>query len=162
MSLEDLEVRHKLDSFRAERRKETARQELGNAVKILQRLRQDHSNIKLHEMRRDVLEQLVGKDLLFAFYAAGFEERSAEDPSTAAFVWQPGQASEAALDTTFQEAQRAADLCLDPNAVSFAEVSELVQQCRTLPGIEDVDDAVRSPVPPKESSLSRPKKPWQQ
>mmetsp|Transcript_17727 Transcript_17727/g.26775 ORF Transcript_17727/g.26775 Transcript_17727/m.26775 type:complete len:196 (+) Transcript_17727:121-708(+) len=150
---EDLELRKKLQDFIESHEKASARQELTNCGKILQKLIQDFWNEKLHEMRCDILERMVGKDLFFVFDAANFEET--QIPS---MRWR-GEMEP--LKSTFHEVQRAADSLLDPDSVSFAQVTELVKQNRILPGIEDVDDKVEKPVAPKESSLERPKKPWE-
>ena len=133
-------------------------QELANAAKILRKLSQDMSNAKLYAMRRDVLERAIGEGLFFVFEAAGFEERQAE--SGAVLQWCGPEAKES-LESTLQEVQKAADLALDPEALTFQQVSEMVAQNRTLPGIVEVDDKVTKPLEPKESQVSRPKKPWE-
>lgn len=163
---EDLEFRAKLEQFTESRGRDVARAALTNATKIMQRLSQDVLNKKLHEMRRDVLERVVGQALFFAFEAAGFDERTEQEGSAAAFVWpskqmQSGNEAVEQLKTALYEVQRAADLCLDPDQVSFAEVSELVQHGRTLPGIQQIDDKVSVPIAPKDSEVSRPRKPWE-
>jgi len=81
--------------------------------------------------------------------------------AAAAFVWSGDEAAALVLPVAFHEVQRAADLCIDPATVSFAQVSELVRQNRSLPGIEEINDGVAEPVPPKDSSMERPKKPWE-
>mmetsp|Transcript_10260 Transcript_10260/g.20602 ORF Transcript_10260/g.20602 Transcript_10260/m.20602 type:complete len:200 (+) Transcript_10260:1-600(+) len=158
---EDLELRRLLAEFTEKRGRDTAKGELNNAAKILTRLNEDSSNTKLHEMRRDLLERIVGEELFFAFEAAGFAERPAQDSAPSIFAWSGDEAAHQVLPAVSSEVQRAADLCLDPDSVSFAQVSELVRQNRTLPGIEDVNDTVATPVPPKDSSMDRPKKPWE-
>lgn len=158
---EDLELRRRLADLSEALGRETARRSLDNASKILGRLKEEPGNAKLHEMRRDILERAVGEELFFAFEAAGFAERPVQAGAAAAFVWSGDEAAARVLPAAFREVQRAADLCIDPATVSFAQVSELVQQNRTLPGIEEINDAVAEPVPPKESTLERPKKPWE-
>mmetsp|Transcript_55267 Transcript_55267/g.140135 ORF Transcript_55267/g.140135 Transcript_55267/m.140135 type:complete len:215 (+) Transcript_55267:68-712(+) len=155
---EDLELREQLDAFTKARGHPAALTELGNAAKILRRLSQDTSNAKLHEMRCDVLDRMVGEALFFAFLSAGFEEQSLV-PTGSALRW---RGDTERLQIVLHEVQRAGDLCLDPDCVSFATVTELVKQNRTLPGIENVDDKVATPVPAKDSSMERPKKPWEQ
>merc|ERR1740117_436908 len=103
-------------------------------------------------MRQDVLERAVGQDLFCVFEAAGFERRDS------VLAWQ-GKAFEDKLKSTIYEAQRSADLCLDPDSVTFAQVSELIQAGRTLPGIAEVNDKVEVSQAPKSSELARPKKP---
>mmetsp|Transcript_61311 Transcript_61311/g.145989 ORF Transcript_61311/g.145989 Transcript_61311/m.145989 type:complete len:207 (+) Transcript_61311:81-701(+) len=155
---ENLDLREKLKSYTEVVGQDAARGALNNALKVLQRLQQDPTNTKMHEMRRDVLVRLVGEELLFAFVAAAFKD----DARPEVFAWQAG--SEDAimqLNSAVHEVQRAADLCLDPETVSFAEVSKLVQEGRTLPGIQEVNDSVFDPKPAKASSLDRPKKPWE-
>lgn len=157
---EDLELRAALDNFREENEPSAARLQLGNAVKVLGRLKQEPENMKLHEMRRDLLEKIVGEPLFCIFLAAGFEDRGA------VMSWRgrsPEDAPEAlqSLGAAFAEAQRASDLSLDPEAVTFAQVSELVSQGRTLPGIQTVNDGVSEPVPARDSTMDRPKKPWE-
>mmetsp|Transcript_63304 Transcript_63304/g.182054 ORF Transcript_63304/g.182054 Transcript_63304/m.182054 type:complete len:228 (-) Transcript_63304:94-777(-) len=171
---EDLKLRELLQVFTEAREAEAARKDLVNAGKILRRLSEDTSNTKLHVMRRDVLVRMVGEPLLFAFEAAGFvsqdvggaetptDEASPDAPAAVpAFRWSNTEESASALARALHEVQRAGDLLLDPDTVSFAQVSELVQQNRTLPGIEDVNDAVPTPLPPKDSSMDRPRKPWE-
>eukprot|EP00930_Biecheleria_cincta_P031599 TRINITY_DN21936_c0_g1_i1.p1 TRINITY_DN21936_c0_g1~~TRINITY_DN21936_c0_g1_i1.p1 ORF type:complete len:214 (+),score=53.55 TRINITY_DN21936_c0_g1_i1:29-643(+) len=157
---EEKELRKKLEAYTEARGKEVARRELGNALKILGRLEQDPGNSKLHEMRKDVLERTVGEGLYVAFEAAGFEQRPASETSDAVFTWRGGDAADH-LKTTVFELQRASDMCLDPDTVSFIQVSEIVQSGRQLPGIQEVDDKVREPLTAKESALPRPKKPWE-
>eukprot|EP00933_Yihiella_yeosuensis_P018430 TRINITY_DN15127_c0_g2_i3.p1 TRINITY_DN15127_c0_g2~~TRINITY_DN15127_c0_g2_i3.p1 ORF type:complete len:245 (+),score=78.53 TRINITY_DN15127_c0_g2_i3:54-737(+) len=158
---EDLELRKSLEDLTEARGKDRIKGELENLLKIMRRLAQDVLNPKLHEMRRDVLERIAGEHLFFVFEAAAFEERPAKETSAAAFVWKSGPDATERLKTTIHEVQRAADLCLDPDTVTFAQVSELVQENRTLPGIQDVNDKVESPVAPKDSAMTRPKKPWE-
>eukprot|EP00931_Biecheleriopsis_adriatica_P069553 TRINITY_DN43385_c0_g1_i1.p1 TRINITY_DN43385_c0_g1~~TRINITY_DN43385_c0_g1_i1.p1 ORF type:complete len:212 (-),score=72.08 TRINITY_DN43385_c0_g1_i1:5-598(-) len=155
---EDLELRKQLEEL-SKQRGQAAGQELGNAAKILSRLAQDSGNAKLHEMRRDVLERTVGEGLFFAFEAAGFTEKQGASGAQV-FGWRGLEAAEQ-LKVVVHEVQRAADQLLDPDTVTFAQVSELVQNGRTLPGIKDVNDKVDKPVPPKASELTRPKKPWE-
>eukprot|EP00927_Polykrikos_kofoidii_P061648 TRINITY_DN56484_c0_g1_i1.p1 TRINITY_DN56484_c0_g1~~TRINITY_DN56484_c0_g1_i1.p1 ORF type:complete len:209 (+),score=42.15 TRINITY_DN56484_c0_g1_i1:43-627(+) len=163
--LEDIELRRRLTEFSDARGQEDARKELGNALKILKRLFEDPENVKLHEMRRDVLLRVVGEDLLFAFESAGFEEKSAQDDKgvTASFVWkrQNCEAVCDALRCTITELQRAADLLLDPESICFQEVSQLVSQGRTLPGIAQVDSTVVASGPAAASTMERPRKPWE-
>ncbi|CAK0800444.1 unnamed protein product, partial [Prorocentrum cordatum] len=138
---EDLDLRKRLEDVSQAMGKDAARGLLGNAVKVLQRLAKDQANPKLHEMRKEVLERIVGESLFFVFEAAGFEERPAGDGGApAAFVWRGGEEAASAVRVALAESQRAADLCLDPDAVTFTQVSELVGAGRALPGIEDVDD----------------------
>lgn len=158
---ENLELRSKLETFSEERGRTGARQELGNCVKVLGRLKQEPKNAKLHSMRRDVLEKIVGEPLFCVFFAAGFEDQGE------VLSWR-GQREDASSEEAFQllqaafaEAQRACDLCLDPDSVTFAQVSELVQEGRTLPGIQKVDDMAETPAAPKVSTMDRPKKPWE-
>lgn len=157
---ENLELRANLETFRGDHDPSAARLQLGNAVKVLGRLKQEPENTKLHEMRRDLLDKIVGEPLFCIFLAAGFEDRGA------VMSWRgrsPEDAPEAlqSLGAAFAEAQRASDLSLDPESVTFAQVSELVQQGRTLPGIQTVSDGVSEPVAAKDSSMDRPKKPWE-
>ena len=133
-------------------------QELTNAAKILRKLSEDTSNIKLYSMRRDVLERAVGVGLFFVFEAAGFEERASE--TGAVLQWRGPEAKECLVDS-LQQVQKAADLALDPEALTFQQVSEMVSQNRSLPGILEVDDKVTKPLEPKESQITRPKKPWE-
>mmetsp|Transcript_66356 Transcript_66356/g.185508 ORF Transcript_66356/g.185508 Transcript_66356/m.185508 type:complete len:222 (-) Transcript_66356:165-830(-) len=166
---EDLELRKSLEEFSQGREAEIARKDLVNAAKILRRLSEDTTNTKLHEMRVDVLVRMVGEPLLFVFEAAGFERREGgaegagdEAPAVVpAFRWANDEAASASLARALYEVQRAGDLLLDPDTVSFSQVSELVQQNRTLPGIEEVNDQVPVPVTPTESGMDRPKKPWE-
>ena len=72
-----------------------------------------------------------------------------------------GPAATESLKDSLQEVQKAADLALDPESMTFQQVSEMVAQGRSLPGILEVDDKVRKPLEPKESQVSRPKKPWE-
>merc|ERR1712137_1338726 len=65
------------------------------------------------------------------------------------------------MGITVREVQRAVDLSVDPEKITFAEVTQLVSEGRSLPGIATVDDQVRTPVAPKESSTERPLKPWE-
>lgn len=157
---EDLALREKLVAFTEAQGKSTARAGYNNVLKILRRLQQDPKNAKLHEMRQDVLERALGKDLFFALEAAGFSAREAQAATAAAFAWQP-EGGEGSLASTLHEVQRAADLCLDPDNVSFAEVSEMVAQGRTLPGIADINDKVEEPLQPTSSKIERPRKPWE-
>merc|ERR1712217_625356 len=111
-------------------------------------------------MRLDVLQRICGEELLFSFSAAGFEAREAvEGGAAASLVWRVGAKEE--LAKAVYEVQRAADLCIDPASVSFAQVSDMVQNGRTLPGIEDVNDKVVEPKAAKASDRDRPKKPWE-
>eukprot|EP00928_Gymnodinium_smaydae_P053602 TRINITY_DN37554_c0_g1_i1.p1 TRINITY_DN37554_c0_g1~~TRINITY_DN37554_c0_g1_i1.p1 ORF type:complete len:192 (+),score=63.32 TRINITY_DN37554_c0_g1_i1:85-660(+) len=159
---EDLELRSLLAAIVETEGREAAQRELGNAVKILRRLSDEPENAKLHEMRIDVLERAVGTGFIIAFRHAAFEERPASEAGAAAMVWQRDQAdARDCLRRALHETQRAADLLLDPEAITFAEVSQLVSEGRTLPGIEDVDDKVLEPVVASTSTLQRPKKPWE-
>lgn len=151
---EDLELRAVLDPLREKLGRDVARGRFGNAVKILSRLRDALDNVKLHEMRQDVLVRAVGEELFCVFEAAGFQRREA------VLAWQ-GQDFEEKLKSTIHEAQRSADLCLDPDTVTFAQVSELIQAGRTLPGIAEINDKVETNQAPKPSDLARPKKPWE-
>eukprot|EP00442_Polarella_glacialis_P029219 CAMPEP_0115059748 /NCGR_PEP_ID=MMETSP0227-20121206/7087_1 /TAXON_ID=89957 /ORGANISM="Polarella glacialis, Strain CCMP 1383" /LENGTH=214 /DNA_ID=CAMNT_0002444899 /DNA_START=116 /DNA_END=760 /DNA_ORIENTATION=- len=155
----DLELRTRLEEVMEARGKGVMTQELKNATTILGRLMQDMSNTKLHEMRRDVLLRTVGEDLLFVFESAGFREGQRKEGG-ASFLWH-GSDTPLLLRVAVHEVQRASDSCLDADAVSFADVSDMVQSGRTLPGIQDVDDAVREALPPKDSDMSLPKKPWE-
>eukprot|EP00913_Durusdinium_trenchii_P003748 g3470.t1 len=153
---EDLELRKRLEAFTAEKGAET---ELGNASKILRRLSEDILNVKLHAMRREVLERTVGESLFFTFEEAGFQDWPARDCSTETgqvLRWAGPDCSER-LKEVLHEVQRAADLCLDPDTMSFDQVSEMVSKGRTLPGILQIDDKVEKPLPAKDSALERPK-----
>jgi len=168
---EDLELRGRLEAFTKEKGVSSAMNPLSSTAKILRRLQEEPANTKLHSMRRDVIERAIGEELLFSFEAAGFTEQERVAP--AAETGEPGAVSMSLvwratepealerLRVVVYEVQRAADLCLDPDTVSFAQVSELVQAGRTLPGIEDVDDTVPQPRPPKSGESERPKKPWE-
>ncbi|CAE7703793.1 unnamed protein product [Symbiodinium necroappetens] len=155
---EQAATRAKLRQLKAEADGGPKQQELANAAKILRKLSEDTSNVKLYSMRRDVLERAVGVDLLFVFEAAGFEERESE---TGAVLQWRGPEDTTSLQGSLQEVQKAADLALDPESMTFQQVSEMVAQGRTLPGILEVDDKVTKPLEPKESQVSRPKKPWE-
>ena len=155
---EDLELRKRLDAFTEEHGKDAVRQELGNAAKILRRLSEDIFNMKLHAMRREVLERTVGETLFFAFEEAGFQERPGE--SGAVLQWCGPDGAER-LKVVLHEVQRAADLCLDPSTMSFEQVSQMVAKGRFLPGILEVNDKVEKPLAAKESQVARPKKPWE-
>ncbi|CAL1163975.1 unnamed protein product [Cladocopium goreaui] len=155
---EDLELRKRLDAFTEEHGKDSVRQELGNAAKILQRLSEDIFNVKLHAMRREVLERTVGESLFFTFEEAGFQERKGENGAVLQWVGPDGAQR---LKAVLHEVQRAADLCLDPSTMSFEQVSQMVAKGRFLPGILEVNDKVEEPVAAKESQLERPKKPWE-
>ena len=155
---EESATRAKLRQLKKEADGGPKQQELANAAKILRKLSEDTSNMKLYSMRRDVLERAVGVELLFVFEAAGFEERQSE---TGAVLQWRGPAATESLKDSLQEVQKAADLALDPESMTFQQVSEMVAQGRSLPGILEVDDKVRKPLEPKESQVSRPKKPWE-
>ncbi|CAJ1420943.1 unnamed protein product [Effrenium voratum] len=103
---EDLELRASLAKL-SEGPPEGLRQELANAAKILRRLSEDVSNVKLHAMRRDVLERTVGEGLFFTFEAAGFKERVSDNGPV--LQWQ-GPDHVKALKEVLAEVQRAADL----------------------------------------------------
>mmetsp|Transcript_56837 Transcript_56837/g.144079 ORF Transcript_56837/g.144079 Transcript_56837/m.144079 type:complete len:209 (-) Transcript_56837:41-667(-) len=156
---EDLELRARLEAFSKEKGLETARRDLRNAAKVLRRLFQEPGNKKLHEMRRDVLDRMVGEHLFFAFVAAGFEEGAVG--KTQVLSWRGEEAAGEALRIALHEVQRAGDFAVDLDTLSFAQVAELVQQYPTLPGTEDVNDKVAEPVPAKESTIERPRKPWE-
>eukprot|EP00747_Dinoflagellata_sp_TGD_P168668 gnl/TRDRNA2_/TRDRNA2_195621_c0_seq1.p1 gnl/TRDRNA2_/TRDRNA2_195621_c0~~gnl/TRDRNA2_/TRDRNA2_195621_c0_seq1.p1 ORF type:complete len:242 (-),score=58.47 gnl/TRDRNA2_/TRDRNA2_195621_c0_seq1:42-728(-) len=161
---EDLELRQKLSEFTTSHGgPKEACPTLVNALKILQKLKKEPSNVKLHAMRRDLLERIIGEDLFFALKAAGFQERPAQDGTAASFqwAWRVDGSAIRVLHTAVYEVQRAVDACLDPATVSFAQVSELVQQGRTLPGIADIDDSVDTPIEAKAPAMNRPKKPWE-
>eukprot|EP00439_Symbiodinium_sp_Y106_P065274 s2324_g10.t1 len=147
---EESATRAKLRQLKKEADGGPKQQELANAAKILRKLSEDTSNMKLYSMRRDVLERAVGVELLFVFEAAGFEERQSE---TGAVLQWRGPAATESLKDSLQEVQKAADLALDPESMTFQQVSEMVAQGRSLPGILEVDDKVRKPLEPKESQV---------
>ncbi|CAE7885026.1 unnamed protein product [Symbiodinium microadriaticum] len=122
---EQAATRAKLRQLKAEADGGPKQQELANAAKILRKLSEDTSNVKLYSMRRDVLERAVGVDLLFVFEAAGFEERESE---TGAVLQWRGPEATTSLQGSLQEVQKAADLALDPESMTFQQVSEMVAQ----------------------------------
>ena len=157
-----MQLRSELEAFVRDRGLEDAERELKNAGKVLRRLSEDPYATKLHNMKEHVLERMIGDDLSFAFLEAGFEYKL--DPVTAeeTFQFRADAEAFAQLEVALFEVQRAADFAIDWENATVKQIGDLVQVYGDkLPAVTDVNDSVLTPIVPKASAMSRPRKPWE-